>query len=191
MKYLKLLSVSLIFVFLFSACTENNANTPPPVSGETVAEDTLFKIFKESEIKYNYSIFDKTGNTLFNSTIPRQPEISVIDSKIVKVAVKAGEGVSSVTTFYYDTEQNICSAKFISVLADTDTKVVFSDGKRIMVQDIFNRAAYYKVISDFDPPLSDISAPFISADFSENGESVSITYISDKNSEAIKIFELN
>lgn len=166
-------------------CKNSNNQT------EIIQETNNYTIEKQGMLYY-YTIFDKNKNVLFEGgPTNRAPSIIMLSDNIVKVINQAGTGISTQSCSYFDVEQLLASPVYLGVLAEHNGILAYATYDKIVVCDFFNKEAFYKEISTFSHPLSQVAFPFVGAEFLNDGSCLRVSYLTgNEYIEADDIFEL-
>ena len=129
--------------------------------------EKLCTVSRNSNRTYSCEIKDFEGNVIHTvDNIPKEPETERVSDAVVKVSSQGGTGLSTQWTQYFNVLTGEKSDVFYYVLCERSGKVIyadFEDGKsRIIVQDIFDKDAFYKVCP--------IAVPCAAADFAKDVE---------------------
>ena len=157
-----------------------------------IIHTNLYEI-TETKGRFNYALFDKTGNVLKSeNNLTRQPEIIYIENDVIRITMQAGTGIGTQCGFYYDQKNNTISATYQCILDEKNGIVAHATMDKIIVESIFKSDdLYYKEIAAFQKPFSEVAFPFIDAEFSENGHKISVSYYSGSNyEETTEVFVL-
>lgn len=187
-----LLSIVFVFLFLLSACSAFSNSSPTQdlsvrnssyvciddiKDAETIEETKYYKII-QSGFVYYYFIFDKNNDTVkADGPLNRLPRISMVNDHLVRFTLQAGTGIGTQWGYYYDTKADAFSQVFQSIYDQSNNKVVYGDVKKIIVRDIFDKAAYYQEISTFTKPLSEVAEPITNVAFVNDGASIEVSYL--------------
>lgn len=152
------------------------ATDNPNAQSTTPAEPMPFSITKSGN-GYVYRIYNK--NILVEENFSaKEPTVHYITDSLIYVTVQTGTGQSTNWGFFYDYSSNRRSNTFIWVLDFTESKVVVGYPDKVVVQSIFDRDYYFE-FTDFDQPLARVADAIISAVFSDDESTVTVTYIVD------------
>ena len=163
-----------------SSAVESNghnqsAYTSEVEDDETIDETEYYKIVR-SGFMYYYYIFDENHDVVkSDGPLNRQPKISIVDDHLMRFTLQAGTGLGTQWGYFYDIEKNLFSNVFHSIHDQREGKVVYGIEK-VMVSDIFDKAKYYREISSFKEPFSEVVEPIIMAEFIDDGRGVKVTY---------------
>lgn len=129
---------------------------------EEIGAKDLCTVTQNSDLTYSCEIKNSEGKVIHTlDEIPKEPEIGRISDYVVKVSSQSGTGLSTRWTQYFNVLTGEKSDIFYYVLCENGDKVLtadYEDGRgRIIVQDIFDKDAFYKVCT--------ITAPCAAADF--------------------------
>lgn len=152
---------------------------------EKVIEETQFyKLTCENEEYYCY-FYDLESNVVkTEGPLIKLPKITFANETCLKLTVQAGTGVSTQYGYYYDFNEMKFSEVFYWILTESNDKIVYAMADKVVIQDIFDKANYYKEISNFRCDFSPVIEPIIKAEFTEN-DGIIITYLTGNNFEEI------
>jgi len=97
---------------------------------------------------------------------------------------------------YYNANENIFSGKFTNVLTNSDKLIAYIDvskenpleNRKVVVQNIFDKSLFYE---EFKLDFSNVDTPVIEAEFSKDGASLLLTYLSgEKQTQTSEILDL-
>ena len=111
----------------------------------------------------------------------REPQVKMIENRLLRVSWQSGTGMGTQQAYYYDICQNRFSQTFESVFDEYGDNIVFCTNKDVIVQNIFDKSAFYLQISEFEKPFSNVAFPFERVCFMDEGKKVSITYLSGED----------
>ncbi len=152
---------------------------------EIVEEEKYYKLVKSSA-SYYYEIYDENGVTIEKSKkYPKPPKLSMSNEHLVKCTYQTGTGLSTQWGFYYDTERDVLSRKFIGGIHDEYEDKIIYGGKKLIVRNIFDKTDYYYEISTFKYPLAKTTEPFRKAEFIDGGSKIEVTYLTGENYEEV------
>lgn len=204
MKTIKpILSVILVFLFAFSTfgCRKGaeidipddvqNAENTGDADTENLSIVSSSKYYTLNE-KGEYYIYNKDHEVVKSGEDPRA-NISMLNSGVVKFYSQAGTGISTRYNFYYDAYNDRFSETFHSVHDEYASLIAYGTAEKVTVQNMFDKAEYYREFSDFNPPLStQVVEPITSVNFVNSGRAICVTYITGDNyEEKTVIFDLN
>lgn len=133
-----------------------------------------------------YTLSDLDGTVLFEMSYVRwRPEEICLTESIYQITHQAGTGLSTNWAVFYDGESNRISETFQHVLGAKDQYVVYSqsegDVHYIIVQDIFDPAAYKKTYEGLDPSTM-VADCIMGIEYDPDGNMV-VRYLSGENNE--------
>ncbi len=158
-------------------------------AGNVLQETDLYKlIHNPDDSTYTYLIYDKNGNVVKKeSGLSKEPYLSVTDNNLVKFTLQSGTGIGTLNGYYYDVDNNRFSDVITGILDESNGMVACGDWQKVTVRDIFDKDGYCLEIAEFENPLSSVSEsisdPIISAVFSDDGKSITVTYYSGETAE--------
>lgn len=152
----------------------------------TIITETDYYKLTEKNGLYTYVLYDKNGNLVKSEeNLTGQPEIMFVDNHLLRVTTQGGTGLGTQSGFYYDIDQNLISDAYPSILDQHGELLVFATEKSVIVKSIFGEHDYFYEMSSFANPLSEVAFPFVCANFSEDGTSVCVTYLTGKDFEEV------
>ncbi len=137
--------------------------------------------YKDDITQVCYNIYDLKGETVFSEKTEQPLRINMLNDNIVDIEIGMGTGLA--IHKYYNVEQNLFSQDFPYVLSNQNELVAYLavskkspfDNRKVIVQNVFDKANYYK---EFQFDFSNIDTPVIKAEFSKDGLSLQLTYLS-------------
>lgn len=165
---------------------EQTAENEITVTEEIVEEEKYYKLVKSSA-SYYYEIYDENGVTIEKSKMyPKPPKLSMPNEHLVKCTYQTGTGLSTQWGFYYDTERDVLSRKFIGGIHDEyEDKIIYGGRYKLIVRNIFDKTDYYYEISTFKYPFAKTVEPFRNAEFIDGGSKIEVTYLTGENYEEV------
>ncbi len=194
--------ILLLEMISFSACTPSNSSeilSTQPVephsemcnsdidNGEVIIieEEEFYKIIF-SDNKYYYWIYDENHNIVKSGEpLNKKPHISMVNEHLLRFILQSGTGIGTQWGYYYNTEKDVLSRIFISILNQSDDKVIYCEAGKIVIRDIFDKTKYYQEISDFKEEFSEVAVPFITTKFVNGEKSIEVTYLSGLDFEEV------
>lgn len=179
-KYLCLL-VCVLFCFISACSPYKNALNNEPEQIEIVDSGTYYRIYKENINQVCYDIYNVEGEIVLSEKTDRPLEINMINDGIIDIEIGMGTGITMHK--YYSVGENIFSQKFSYVLSNLDKLIAYIDvpkqkpleNRKVIVQNIFDKSLFYK---EFQLDFSNVDTPVIEAEFSKDGASLQLTYLS-------------
>lgn len=158
---------------------------------KVIEETDYYQVF-ENNCLYSYLIYDKNGNVVASAdNLTSQPQFTFTDRSFLRVVTQAGTGIGTQSGFYYDVEKNLRSPVYQSILSQQGNLVAYATQSSIIVRDIFDTSGFYRELSEFSTPFSEVAFPFLSAVFADDGSYICVTYLGGKDYvEVSEIFEL-
>lgn len=153
-----------------------------------------FIIYREDNFQVRYDIFDNAGNVVLSNKTDRPIKINMYGENLVDIAIGMGTGL--IVHKYYCVDANIFSQDFKYVLANTDSLIAYIavpqenslESRHVVVQDIFDNKVFYK---EFSLDFSMTPFPVFNAQFSSDGASLQLTYLSgEEQTEVTTILNL-
>ena len=175
-----------------STDSEKNVDeTNSEIIGEIVEESEYFKLIRSNLLYYCY--FYDNNNEVVKEEGPmgKLPKITVVEANILKFTLQAGTGTGTRWGYYYDTENTIFSTVFTGIFDEYDGKVACVGLNKVVVSDIFDSSKYYKEFSEFTYSFSPSATPITNIEFSEDGKSIVVSYLTGSDyQEVTEIFLL-
>lgn len=183
-----LIVLCILTAITVSGCMRDDAAENKKIPNES-SDNELFRIYtgdtEEDHFNYYYDIFDLSGNVIKHEcTYMEEPEITVVDGNILKISVQAGTGKSTVCTYYCDVENNTVSPTYYYVLCESAELVAYFNEGKVIVSGMFDNEEYYKEIRP-GKELAASADPIVSAEFSDDLSSITVTYLHGDNSDEI------
>lgn len=182
----------IILCIMLTGCTQP-VSIPPSYTESSPATEypnetqsnEYFKIYtgntQEDHFYYYYDIFDLSGNIIKHEcTYTSEPKIREVDKYVLRISAQAGTGRSTEWTYYYNIEKNVISPAYYYVLCEGSGLTAYFDSEKIIVSGMFDKEDYYKEIT-LGQALSNSTDPIISAEFSDDASSMTVTYLSGDN----------
>ena len=155
-----------------------------------VEESKYHRIFR-SDYYYLAMVFDKNENLVAFDHFISCPQIFLTDDRIVSISSQAGAGIETRWTYYYSIEQDVFSDVFYAVFQQKDNMIILrGENGSIIVRDIFDENGFFQVLSGFDGISADTVSPFIGAEFIDDGQRISVTYLDEQFEELIAVLDL-
>ncbi len=175
-RRLLLILISILFSFMVVGCANR--------FGENSDISILYTLTQNMDGTYSYSFADLKGNILFEKeNVVREPKINKVSENIYELITQTGTGLSTNWAVYCDVGNSKVSETFHYVLGAKGDYVVCADceeGKHfIIVQNIFDKSAYYKTYELENVPL--VAADFTVACEFENETKATITYLAGED----------
>ena len=190
-KFLALIFLIASFVIL-SACSVSDdkfnntevqnkiVSTANVIENESeVLEETDFYKITYADSMYQYYLFDENHNVVkSDGPLKLKPDIIVIDEHLVRFTTQSGTGIGTQWGYYYDGKKDVFSRVFNSIFDQHRELVAYRSNGGVIVRDIFDKTKFYQEISSFKEPFAETVDPIVKAEFSEDGKSIEITYLS-------------
>ncbi len=197
-----LITFILSIVFLFTSCSftttqpnslkvkKSTAKTSSYTSTtglyEKVVSETPYYKIVYSDFMYSYYIYNETGETVkADGPLSRQPQIQLVDEKLIKFTVQTGTGIGTQWGYFYDLNKDRFSQNFPCIFDQFNEKVVYGTSNKIVIRDIFDVEKYYQEIISFEHPLSDSADPIKHVSFKEDGNCIEVVYLTGSDYKAI------
>lgn len=179
-KYLYLL-VCIFFCFMSACSPYKNTVNNEPEQIEIIDSGTYYRIYKGNINQVCYDIYNSDGEIVLSEKTDRPLEINMINDDIIDIKIGMGTGIT--IHKYYSVGENIFSQQFSYVLSNSDQLIAYIDvpkekpleNRKVIVQNIFDKSLFYK---EFQLDFSNVDTPVIEADFSKDGASLQLTYLS-------------
>lgn len=173
----------VLLLFCLSACS-NTQNVAKHDSVVTVEKNPYYEITLLNN-EYYCLIYNKENEVVKKEgPLNQQPSLIIIPDGLVRLTVQSGTGLSTQWGYYYDTEKESFSEVFHWIFDQKNGKVACGCANGIVIKSIFSDEYFYE-IADFKHPLSNVVEPFLDAEFSDDGTSIKVTYLSGEDYEEI------
>ena len=152
-----------------------------------IEKEKYYSVYLGSDDQYYYNIYDDSSNIIHSDcTFAKPAEITMLTDDIVRISLQAGTGRDTRWSYYYHVKMDSFSRVFYNVLSDKDNMLVYVDDRNtLIVRDIFNRQLFLKRISNLSHKVADLEEPFLSAKFSDDFKSLTVTYLTGDDNEQI------
>ena len=143
-----------------------------------------------------YNIYNKKGETVLSEETSRPLKINMINDSIVDIGIGMGTGIT--VHKYYDANQDLFSQEYTYVVANRNELIAYiaipeknpMENRKIVVQNVFDKNLFCK---EFPMDFSKVDTPVVKAEFSEDGKSLQITYLSGEEkteiTETLNLFD--
>lgn len=172
--------------------TESRNTHPTTIDGaedEEMHTTSPFSISKTDK-GYVYRIYNNNVLIEEQYVAVKEPACYYITDSLIHVTAQAGTGRSTNWGFFYDYATNKRSATFQWVLDYTKSLVALGHMDRVIIRSIFDDSYYLEII-DFERPIAMVADGILSADFSEDMTTVTVTYVvEDTYDIATQVFSL-
>ena len=167
----------------FLECTDDR--------GEVLAYDKHFRIIRPVDLPdwyLQYEIFNRYGELVKSFTVSRPSWIEYINETVLEIGISAGTGVRMVQ--FYSVKDDVFSDVFDSPFLIKDEIIAYivryNDALKLIVQDIFNPAVYYRefLFEEFEYTVRSSSSTYV--EYIGDGR-IRIMYLLDENSEYTSI----
>lgn len=192
-KYLYIM-VCILACFI-SACSLNkNVFNSESEYMDIIDSGKYYRIYKMDITNVCYNIYDSNGKIVLSEITDRPLSINMLSQDIVDIETGMGSGIA--THKYYEPYRNVFSKEFSYVLANSGKLVAYIDvptehpfeNRMVVVQNIFDSDVFYK---EYQLDFADIDTPVVEAEFSNDGKTLKLTYLSgDDLAEVTEIFDL-
>ncbi len=172
-------------VIIFSSCSQK----------DVVDSGKNYKIYKTNLTEVNYQIFNNKNEVVLHEQTDRPLKINIIDDGILDIAKGMGTGIT--VHKYYDTEKDVFSNEFMYVLGAYKNIISYieisdkmpRENRKIVFRNIFEPEFYRE---EFVLNFANVDTPVIVANFSEDGKSFTVKYLSgNEQKEVTEVLELN
>ncbi len=124
-----------------------------------------YSLSLDKDENYTIKLYDSEGKLVDELSNPKEPSIHFLTNKVMQIIIYYGNPFYY--TYFYNIENREISQAYDTPVLAQDDKIVYIDGKKLIVKDIFDKDKYYKEIernfTETVPPSSAISnAKFIS-----------------------------
>lgn len=145
---------------------------------ELIERSDYYTIYQKNSSFY-CSIYN-ADNKIVKTDGPfiKQPHVSVLEEKLLRVSWQSGTGMGTQCTYYYDIRNNRFSKIFRSVFDEYGDNIVYCTANKVIVQNIFNEEILYQEIAEFSKPFANMAFPFYNIHFIGEGNKISISYYS-------------
>ena len=161
---------------------ENTEQTDTPKNlsidvQETIARTKNYHFYKvEDTFELGCEFYNATGEIVFSERSQRPMTVSEIDADLIEIQI--GYGTGTIGHRYYSIEKEQISDEFFDVVANHGGKIAYLNGelndRKLIVQDIYQPVDSGHIFTlDFSPTI----APVTKAAFSEDGSTISLTYL--------------
>lgn len=133
---------------------------------------------------YIYRIYNNNVLVEEEYVAVKKPACHYITDTLIHVTVQTGTGKSTNWGFFYDYAANKRSETFQWVLNYTESVVALGRRDKVVIRSIFDDT-YYLEITEFEKPLAKVADGILSADFSEDMITVTITYVVDESYDTV------
>ena len=176
-----------------SAQDAESRNTQPTTTSaaesEAIQSTSPFSISKANK-GYIYRIYNNNALIEEQYVAVKEPTCHYITDSLIYVTVQTGTGKSTNWGFFYDYAANKRSATFQWVLSYTKALVALGNKDSIIIRSIFDNS-YHLEITDFEKPVAMVADGILSAEFSDDITTVTITYVTEGTYDlAIQSFSL-
>ena len=141
-------------------------------------------------------LYNKKGETVLSEETSRPLKINMINDSIVDIGIGMGTGIA--VHKYYDANQDLFSQEYTYVVANRNELIAYiaipeknpMENRKIVVQNVFDKNLFCK---EFPMDFSKVDTPVVKAEFSEDGKSLQITYLSGEEeteiTETLNLFD--
>lgn len=187
-KYLYI-SLSVLFCFLTACSPYSNLKQT-----QIIDSGKYYRIYKENDNQVRYEIYNPEGKIALSEKTDRPIEINMISDDTIDIGIDMGTGIT--IHKYYNANENIFSGEFTNVLTNSDKLIAYIDvskenpleNRKVVVQNIFDKSLFYE---EFKLDFSNVDTPVIEAEFSKDGASLLLTYLSgEKQTQTSEILDL-
>lgn len=159
------MALTLSIVICLAGCKEKTVEETPAVTvavdeKNVISENARYKVVESSNSSqsgYTYSLYNNTGNVVYEKTVVKEPAIRYITDDILEIC--DSHGVAANSCCYFNLTTNVLSESFWNP-SYTDGKIVVymdydetrSPDTYLIVRDIFDKEKLYiEATFDFSP----------------------------------------
>lgn len=118
---------------------------------ETLSEERYFKVTKDKDKGYTVTVFDEEKHIVAKFRHIKEPRVTMVNEDILRVSV-IYSGKTEPSYEYYDRRNERMSNMYDNVLEERGDQVIYADGNRLIIRNMFDKNAYYKeLVRDFAP----------------------------------------
>lgn len=165
--------------------SKNNDESNSDVVDEIIKENEYYQIIRSDSLIYCYFYNDDNEIIKVEGPMSKFPKVTIIENNLLRFTLQAGTGIEAQWGYYYDTDNMVFSEVFQGIFDESDGKVACVGINKVIVSDIFDKSEYYKEFSDFSHSFSEAAAPITNVEFSEDGRSVKVSYLTGINYEEV------
>ncbi len=174
-------SIEIVSDAVFGGGSDTIANTPAPIEAEAdvvkyykvLQEDKYFKVLgNDDDYRFPYFIYNAEGFVVDSGEVYHPPVIMYISSDIIEIRFIGG-GTNVNIRKYYHTSLEKVSEYFESPFLVEDERIVYYDGKNLIVQNIFDPNIFF-----WEHPMEMYltTGGDIPAEFLDKGKKIKITH---------------
>lgn len=187
-KYLYIL-LPVFFCFLTACSPYSNLKQT-----QIIDSGKYYRIYKENDNQVRYEIYNPEGKIALSEKTDRPIEINMISDDTIDIGIDMGTGIT--IHKYYDANENIFSGEFTNVLTNSDKLIAYIEvpketpfeNRKVVVQNTFDKSLFYE---EFKLDFSNVDTPVIEAEFSKDGASLLLTYLSgEEQTQTSEILDL-
>lgn len=187
-KYLYIL-LPVFFCFLTACSPYSNLKQT-----QIIDSGKYYRIYKENDNQVRYEIYNPEGKIALSEKTDRPIEINMISDDTIDIGICMGTGIT--IHKYYNANENTFSEEFTNVLTNSDKLIAYIEvsketpleNRKVVVQNIFDKSLFYE---EFKLDFSNVDTPVIEAEFSKDGASLLLTYLSgEKQTQTSEILDL-
>lgn len=146
-------------------------------------------ILTKAEKGYCYQFYENK-ELIEEGILLKEPSINYVTNSLMCVIAQTGTGRSTNWGLFYDYSAENWSEKFRWILDYTEAKVIVGYPDKIVVRSIFDDSFYFE-FSSFDQPISWVADSILTASFSNDESTVTVTYVVDGTYElATQVFSI-
>lgn len=159
---------------------ERDGPLPAP-AGERIEGNEVYALFEDKGV-YAVQLYGADGELVWAcGPVNHEPLVAEEEPGLWSVSLQAGTGLSTRWTLYYAPETGTLSPSYTGVLdRQGDRLIHLYSGKQLEVRGLFDTEEG-TILRHFSEPLSKAAEPFVSARFSEDGRTVTVTYLAGED----------
>lgn len=196
MKKIICLLLCVAFVLISGCSQTQEPNESETVTAKIVDSGKYYSVYNGELTTVCYNIYNKKGETVLSEETSRPLKINMINDSIVDIGISMGTGIT--VHKYYDANQDLFSQEYTYVVANRNELIAYiaipeknpMENRKIVVQNVFDKNLFCK---EFPMDFSKVDTPVVKAEFSEDGKSLQITYLSGEEkteiTETLNLFD--
>lgn len=112
---------------------------------ETLAEEKYFRVTRDKDRRYTVTVFDEEKNVVTKFRDIKEPRVTMVNADILRASVRYNAGTEP-RCEYYDRKNKRMSRTYDNVLAERGDRVLYVDGNRLIIRNMFDQNTYYKEV---------------------------------------------
>ncbi len=158
---------------------------------EVVEKTDYYQIIRSNALYYCYFYDNNHDIVKEEGPLSKCPKVIEVEDKLLRFTLQAGTGNGTRWGYYYDIERIVFSDIFAGVFDECVDKVACVGLNKVIVSNIFDSSKYYKEFSEFLYPFSPSATPITNIEFSEDGTSIMVSYLTGEDyQEVTEVFYL-